>query len=240
MKKILLLISGLMITLRILAQDCTSYLYLQKDKTIEMTGHNKKGDVTMKSVATVSNVNTSGGVTTANVISQVYDKNGKLMGTSSVDYKCSGGAISMQMHIDAGQQSKQPTTMNFNMTGSSSGDFPKDMKVGDHLPDYSSQMDMANGMTTTIKVTDRMVVAKESITTSAGTWDCFKITYKTASSTAFKKNGSDSTSSVGSAFGKLGIKMPGSSSESTIWFAPNVGMIKSESKYGSMELTGIK
>ena len=190
-----------------------------------MTGYNKKGDVTMKSVATVSNVNTSGGVTTANVVSQVYDKNGKLMGTSSVDYKCSGGAISMQMHIDAGQQANRPATMNFNMTGTSSGDFPQDMKVGDHLPDYTSQMDMGNGMATTITVTNRTVIAKESVTTPAGTWDCFKITYKTSASTAV---------------GKLGIKMPSSNTESTIWFAPNVGMIKSESKYGSMELTGIK
>ncbi|HZY39268.1 MAG TPA: hypothetical protein VFE53_21575 [Mucilaginibacter sp.] len=240
MKKILLLISGLIITLQVLAQDCTKYLYLQKDKTIEMTGYNKKGDVTMKSVSKVSNVNTSGGVTTANVVSQVYDKNGKLLGTSSVDYKCNGGTVSMQMHIEAGQQSKQPTTMNFNMSGDANGEYPQNMQVGDHLPDHTSQMQMANGMTTTIKVTDRMVAAKESVTTPAGTWDCFKITYKTSSSTAFNKGGSDSTSAATSPLAKLGLKMPSSTSESTIWVAAGVGMIKSETKNSVLELTAIR
>ncbi len=224
MKKILFLISGLLITLQVLAQDCNTYLYLQKDKTIEMTGFNKKGDVTMKSVSKVSNVNTSNGVTTANVVSEMFDKNGKSLGTSSVDYSCNSGTISMQMHIDAGQ-SKQPTSMNFSMTSNGTGDFPQNMKVGDHLPDYTSQMDMANNMKMTVKVTDRMVVAKENITTPAGSFDCFKITYKTSSSTVV---------------GSLGMKLPSSSIESTIWFAPNVGMVKSEYKNGTMELTAIR
>jgi len=225
MKKILFLIASLSVGLQVLAQDCTTYLYLQKDKTIEMTGFNKKGDMTMKSVSKVSNVNTANGTTTANVVSEVFDKNGKSLGTSSVDYSCNGGTISMQMHIDAGEQSKKPVTMNFSMTGNSTGDFPPNMKVGDHLPDYTSQMDMANNMKMTVKVTDRMVVANESVTTPAGTWDCFKITYKTSSSTMV---------------GGLGMKLPSSSNESTIWFAPNVGMVKTEFKNGYMELTAIR
>ena len=130
----------------------------------------------------------------------------------------------MQMHIDAGQQSKQPASMNFSMSGNG-GDFPTSMNVGDHLPDYTSQMDMGNGMSMTIKVTDRMVLAKESVTTPAGTWDCYKITSKTSSSTMV---------------GKMAMKLPGSSNESTIWFAQSVGMVKSEFRNGTMELTAIR
>src|SRR5215469_6311662 len=99
MKKILIIICGLATAWQAVAQDCGNYLYLQKGKTIEMTGYNKKGDVTMKSVAQVSDVSTTGGVVTATVVSQVYDKNGKQVSTSSMDYKCSGGAVSVQMRV---------------------------------------------------------------------------------------------------------------------------------------------
>src|SRR5271155_6139265 len=98
MKKLFLTACCFLIASRLLAQDCTSFLYLQKNKTIEMTGYNKKGDVTMKSVSKVSDVNTAGGVTTANVVVETYNKDGKLLGTSSMDYKCDGNGITMQMH----------------------------------------------------------------------------------------------------------------------------------------------
>jgi len=238
MKKIFLIISGLLITLQCFAQDCTTYLYLQKDKTIEMTGFNKKGDVTMKSVSKVSDVKTANGATSANVAVETFDKNGKSLGTSTMEYQCNGGTITMQMHIEAGQTSKQPMAMNFSMTGTGSGGFPPNMKVGDHLPDYTTQMNMG-GMNMTMKVTDRIVAAKESVTTPAGTWDCFKISYKTTRANSMG-GGADSTSAAASPLSKLGIKLPSSTSESTIWFASNVGMVKSESKYGSMELTAIR
>jgi hypothetical protein len=249
MKKLFLLIACLVVTSALFAQDCSHYLYLQKNKTIEMTGYNKKGDVMSKSVSKVSDVQTSSGVTTANVASEIYDKNGKLMGSSTSNYSCNGGVISMQMHINTNQNSKQAgdkpgADMNIKVSnnGGNSEEYPLNMKVGDHLKDYTSQVMIGNGAAATVKVTDRQVLAKESVTTPAGTWECFKISYKSAVS--FNGNSSagsaDTTNKVSSLLGRLKIKAPTMNTETTVWFAPEFGMVKMETKNSRMELTAVK
>ncbi len=255
MKKFVLISAIFLTASRLLAQDCLQYMYMQKNKTIEMTAFNDKKDMTFKSVTKVSDVTTENGVTTANVVSEAYDKNGKLVSSSNVVYKCDGGVMMMDMSFNAQQQSQQSsqqnTKINFKVINKSYMEYPNSMQVGDHLKDATSQMemDMSNGMTgvTTVQITDRMVVGKENVTTPAGSWDCFKITYKTTSSTTFKGAHADTINSAMSAMdkiraklGKLGPKMPSNTSESTVWYAPNFGMVKVQSKTFTMELTGLK
>lgn len=229
------------------------YMYMQKNKTIEMTATNSKGEVSFKSVTKVSDVNTSGGVTTADVVSEGYDKNGKLMNTSNITYKCDGGVMMMDMSFNMPQQSQQNTKMDVKMVNKGYMEYPSGIQVGDHLKDATTQMEMTmnNGMTalTTVQITDRNVVSKESVTTPAGTWDCFKITYKTTSSTTLKGN-SPSADTINNAMsamdkiraklGKFGPKTPSNSSETTVWYAPNFGMVKFQGKTFQMELTAIK
>ena len=59
------------------------------------------------------------------------------------------------------------------VTGEAKG-IPADIKVGDKLPDYELVIDMGI-VATKIKAYDRKVVAQETITTEAGTFDCFVI-----------------------------------------------------------------
>jgi hypothetical protein len=255
MKKFTLTFAVFLITFRLLAQDCLQYMYMQKNKTIEMTAFNDKKDITFKSVTKVSDVTTENGVTTANVVSEAYDKNGKLINSSNAVYKCDGGVMMMDMSFNAPQQSQQSsqqnTKVNFKVINKSYMEYPNSMQVGDHLKDATSQMemDMNNGMTgiTTVQITDRMVVGKENVTTPAGSWDCFKITYKTTSSTTLKGAHADTINSAMSAMdkiraklGKLGPKMPSNNSESTIWYAPGFGMVKIQGKSFTMELTSLK
>ncbi|HEY4327010.1 MAG TPA: hypothetical protein VGN20_23690 [Mucilaginibacter sp.] len=252
MKKLSLIIACLLVASGLFAQDCSHYLYLQNNKTIEMTGYNKKNEVTSKSVSKISDVKTSGGVTSADAATEMYDKNGKLIGSSNTNYSCNGGVISMQMHIKTNQHEKQAgdkeqgADMNIqvNREGGGGEEYPSDMKVGDHLKDYTSQMMIGNGATATVKVTDRKVLAKESVTTPAGTWDCFKISYKSSMSTALGNpnagNKADTTDKVASFLNKLKLKMPGGNNEATIWFAPDFGMVKIETKNSRMELTAVK
>ena len=239
----------------LLAQDCTQYVYMQKNKTIEMTAFNDKGVVSFKTISKVSDVNTSNGVTTANVVTEGYDKNGKLMNTSNATYKCDGGVMMMDMNFNSpqssAQQSQQDTKVNFKLINKSYMEYPAGMQVGDHLKDATTQMetDMNNGMTgvTTVQITDREVVGKETVTTTAGNWDCFKITYKTTSSTTFKGAHADTINSAMSAMdkiraklGKFGPKMPSNTSESTVWYSPGFGMVKIQGKSFMMELTALK
>jgi hypothetical protein len=69
----------------------------------------------------------------------------------------------------------------------------------------------------TVTITDRKVVGKESVTTPAGTFDCFKIT----------SNSTIKTKTV------VGITMEFSAIE---WLAPKAAIVKSESyKKGKLQ-----
>lgn len=260
MKK-LILITGtcLLITFKLFAQDCTQYIYMQKDKTIGMTMYKKNGDVTMTYTTTVTDVKTNNGVTTASVSSQAYDKNGKVMGDiKNATYKCDGGVFSMDMNMNIPQQNnaKQPQPVaKMEITSNSSfSEFPTSLNVGDHLKDATTTMETtgSNGMTfvMTVKITDRIVAGKETITTPAGTWDCFKITSNITSSTTFKGAQADTLNNAMSQLDKLRAKLGGLGAKmgapkptvisSTIWFVPNFGVVKQESKDSYSELTSLK
>lgn len=251
MKKITLIIAFFLISHQLLAQDCTHYMYMQKNKSIEMTSFNDKGDITFKTVSKVSNVNTANGVTTATVVADAYDKSGKLINSSNFTYKCDGGVMMMDMSLNSPQQSDQKTKVAIKIINKSFTEYPGAMKVGDHLKDASTQMEssMSNGMTavTIIQVTDRIVIGKETVTTASGTWDCFKITSKSTVTTTFKGASADTINNAMSAldklkakFGKFAPKMPSNSSESTIWYVPDFGAVKIKGKGYTTELTGLK
>jgi hypothetical protein len=76
--------------------------------------------------------------------------------------------------------------------------------------------------TLTLVVSDRKVEGKESVTTPAGTWECFKISGK---------------NKITMKMGPVGIPM---NIESTEWFAPGFGVVKTESKSGSTLITVVK
>jgi hypothetical protein len=73
-----------------------------------------------------------------------------------------------------------------------------------------------------MRVSNRKVQGKEKITTTAGSWDCFKITNTTKMK--IKTMG-------------IGIPM---NSDVTEWFAPGFGVVKSESKAGGTAITAIR
>ena len=74
----------------------------------------------------------------------------------------------------------------------------------------------------TMVINNRKVEGQESITTTAGTWNCFRITYK---------------SRISVKTGPFGIPV---NVESTEWYAPGFGIVKTQSKYGGTAITSIK
>jgi hypothetical protein len=98
------------------------------------------------------------------------------------------------------------------------------MNTGDQLKDGAFTMDIDNNglkQSISMNITERKVESKESVTTPAGTWDCYKISYK----------------------GKMNIKTMGIGMllnfDGTEWFAPGFGVVKTESKNGSTAITAI-
>lgn len=208
-----------------LAQDCNNYYFLQKNKTVEMTITNKKGDANGKQVYTVTDVTSNGDVITATVNSEMFDKKGKSIAKGHSQIACNGGVMMIDMTMQLPQQQQEQFAKADVKADKIFIEYPNNMKAGDKLKDATLSMDIDNaGMKQNINMvtSDRTVAAKESVTTTAGTWDCFRITYK--SKVTVKT---------------MGIGMP-FNIEGTEWFAPGFGIVKTESKYGGTAITAIK
>ena len=61
--------------------------------------------------------------------------------------------------------------------------IPKKLTEGQELPDASTNIKAGTGginiVNMTVNITDRRVLGKESVTTPAGTFDCYKVTQTT-------------------------------------------------------------
>jgi hypothetical protein len=221
MKKTVLITACILITLKLAAQDCNNFYYMQKNKTIEFSAFDENGKFLRKSISKVSDLSTADGAVTAKVVTQAIDKNGKAGSQSTMFYKCNGGVLSVSMNFDDSKKpnsSASKNSINFTYLA-----YPSGMKVGDHLKDATSQLTENLGtetITATSKITDRMVVAKETITTTAGSWSCLKITYKT-------------TVTLGGKYSKMAPQ----TMESTEWYVPGFGIVKTELFGMIMELT---
>jgi hypothetical protein len=106
-------------------------------------------------------------------------------------------------------------------------EMPWNLKAGDILKNGDLKMSFTSGgmtvMNMTISISNRKVEAVENITTPAGTFECFKISYDIATKMM------------------INVKMKG-----VEWYAKKVGLVKSESYnndgklMGSTLLTGLK
>jgi hypothetical protein len=228
------------------SQDCSRYLFLQQNKTIEITIYNKKGEPTGKQVYTVSSVSNSGGVTTATVNSQLFDKKGRATTGATSTLKCTGGIFQVDMKLmlpqgPAGKMSNAQVT-----GGNGILEYPAGMKTGDTLKSGSLVMatnpgggpggplgappgppgppnPFSQGVNLNMSIFDRKVIGQDTVSTTAGSWTCIKISYKC------KVNAKSGP-----------FPAPTQNIDGTEWYAPGVGIIKTESQYGSTAITSIK
>ena len=223
--KIIMIAFFSLISSLVYPQDCNTYYFFQNNKTIEMTIYNKKGEPNGKQVYTVSDVHNTGGMVTATVNSEMFDKKEKSIVKATNIIKCANGIMMMDMKMNLPQTGKSEGTDANAKLSNVFIEYPASMKTGDDLKDATMQMDIeSNGMKQSIdmQVINRKVQGKESVTTSAGTWDCYKITNNTKMK--IKTMG-------------IGIPM---NTENTEWFAPGFGVVKSESKSGGTAITAIR
>lgn len=220
--KYLILVCMYFISNTATSQDCTNYLFLQNNKTIEMTIYNKKGEPAGKQVYIVSGYKNSGGITSATVNSEMFDKKGKSIIKSVNNVQCKAGVMmmDMKMNIPQGQQFGNTDAKAQNVYL----EYPAVMSIGETLKDGHMELETdSKGMkqTLTMDVMNRKVEGKESVTTSAGIWDCYKIT-------------SNSKMKITT----MGIGIP-INMDATEWYAPGFGIIKTESKGGGTAITAI-
>ncbi|SEW56061.1 TapB family protein [Chitinophaga arvensicola] len=223
MKNTLIFLLTLCCAVPSLAQDCKGYYYLLNNAEIEMTILDAKGAASGKTIYKVTNVQKEGSATTSDFTNTFYDKNNKLMTSGTGHFKCSGNgvAIDMKMSIPV-----MPQTKDMKMEGKTNAtflDYPSGLHVGQELPGGTFDMNTTvNGMDMgiTYTIANRKVVANEKVTTPAGSWDCFKISYDL--NFEMKMMG-------------RGIPMKFNAVE---WFAPDFGPVKTSSSKDGKEMGG--
>lgn len=202
-----------------------NYYYLQNNKIITMGTYDRKGNPTGKCVYKISGMTKAGATTTANVQSEVFDKKEKIIGGGKGTMQCRDGRLMMDMQMTMNpQQMQQMKEVKVGGKGAYL-EYPVSLKEGQTLDDANFDMDMKmeSGMEgrISLNITNRIVQGKENVTTPAGSWEAYKITYNSKT------------------IMYMGIAMP-INIQMTEWFVPDFGVIKSESKWGKTEIVSIQ
>ncbi len=202
----------------LLKAQCNPFFDYNEGTSLTLTTYNSKGKEEASQKMTIVDKTSSGSREVLKTDITLYDKKGEEMFSNQIEMICEDGVFRMDLSRFAPPGMEQVEGMSISYEGEGVT-VPSELSVGKSLPDgnFSMKVNSDNpalaGMMggTSVAITDRKVVAKESITTPAGTFDCFKITSNTAVST--KMMGMTRT-------------METSSIE---WISEEVGMVRTES-----------
>lgn len=197
-------------SIAVMAQsNCSKYYPFGEGHVSEYEMLNKKGKTEGTMKYTVSNVNNSGGSTTATINSELFDKKGKSVMSSAFDMSCNGSTVTMDFKsLMNADMMKQFENSEVNITGTNV-ELPNTLSAGQTLPDADMNIVVNMGgmnLNMTTDITDRKVVGTETITTPAGTFDCVVISQSSS--------------------GKM--MMAKFNSTQKTWLAEGVGMVKTE------------
>jgi uncharacterized membrane protein len=206
------------------SQNCGLYYPLVNGAVIEMTSYNANDQLSGTTTSNISNVVTTADGTMASIASTVKDKKGTETSTSSCSVKCTGGSIFVDMRSYIPQQSQDQWKNMSVKTDAGQLEIPQTLTVGATLKDASVTVTVYNGTTlfSTMKVniSNRVVASQESITTPAGTFNCFKITQDIKVENIV-----------------MGMTIP-ISMKSAEYYATGTGMVKSQSFDKNGKLSG--
>jgi hypothetical protein len=204
---------------QLFAQDCEPYYPVEKGAVREMANYDKKDKLTGTSVQTVKDITTIGDKTEWIIGSVSKDEKGKELSSGDLKMSCEAGIFKMDMRNFVGEETmKSFEGMEVTMDATDL-DYPANLSAGQTLKDGSLTIKVTSpGMSMlnmVVKIYDRKVEAQESITTPAGTFECYKITSTIETKTMFS----------------MIVK-------STEWVALKVGSVRSETYDKNGKLMG--
>ena len=213
--KIIILICSFFISFSSISQSaCKAYYPFEEGAKFEITNYDKKG----KKEGVVNYEVTSIDNNVATIKTIIFDDKGKEITTTSYQITCEGNTISIDFKSMMNQDMfKQYKDMEMEVTGTNV-ELPNDLQVGQSLKDANMNMAIDMGgikMNMSIAMVNRKVDQKESITTPAGTFDCFALSYDSEM--------------------KMGMKMTFKIKE---WIAEGFGMVRNESYSKNGKLMG--
>jgi hypothetical protein len=212
MMKHLIFIAISCCSVNIAGAQCNAFFPMKENIKYYYDHYDKKEQLSLRTTQSLKDIKETGNSITAIMVQEMIDaKKGKSIATTEAEWACHDGILHFAINNMAINGAQQPVAsgMTMDVTGDKM-DLPSHLEIGQTLKDLTYGMKMAmQGMTlmnTTYKITERKVETKEQVTTPAGTFDCYKLTYTT-------------TSSGGVGSGTM---------KSASWFAENIGLVKTE------------
>jgi hypothetical protein len=171
-------------------QACEAYYPLKEGAMMEMTSYNAKGKIEGRSNQTVKEVKRNGDNLELTVRSQYYDDKDKMLFDKDISMKCEGGIFKMDMEnfMDP-SMTEQFKDMEVEVSEIDL-EYPAALSQGQMLKDGNMKIGVKSAgmalMNMEVLISDRKVEIRESITTPAGTFDCYKISYNITTRSMFK------------------------------------------------------
>jgi len=170
--------------------QCNTYFNFKEGTEYEMTHYSAKDKVTGKSISQILSVEDNSGVLTALIKGTAFDNKGKEITSMNFEYICDQGVLKMDLkRFIPKDMFGSDADIEFELEGDYL-ELPESLEIGQSLKDgmiegkmtMEGNPAMAN-MTMSVKIFNRKVEAKEDITTPAGNFNCYKISYDMESST---------------------------------------------------------
>jgi len=200
--------------------NCSKYYPMEEGASFTYTVYNKKGKVDGTTSYTVTDIKNDNNQTQSTLNMTYSDAKGKHSFDSNYGMTCTDMGIKIDyMSLMPSQMMNQYKDMDVEMDMEGIDiELPNDLSVGQQLADANVNVSMNMSgikMKISVSTVDRNVLAKEQVTTPAGTFDCYVLSETIQS------------------------KSMGANLEliSKTWLAEGVGMIKNETykKNGTMQ-----
>ncbi|SEK70843.1 hypothetical protein SAMN04488008_1026 [Maribacter orientalis] len=208
--KLLLILFFLLGIISLTAQDnCSKFYPMTEGVAMEYTNYNKKGKVEGISSYKVIETNTVGNTTNATMAINLKDEKGKEIYNTDYKLSCTGNMVTLDYEsLLPSDMMKQYGDMDIEISGNDI-EIPNDLSVGQNLNDANVTMKIGMSginMNIAVDMLNRKVEKKESVTTPAGTYDCYVV---------YSENQSK-------------MMMANQVYPSRVWLAEGVGMVKQE------------
>ncbi|MCD4698652.1 MAG: DUF3108 domain-containing protein [Bacteroidales bacterium] len=202
-----------------LTQDCQMFYPVTEGTELEIKDFDKKGKLNGSSVQKIISREENGNNISITVAHESYDDKGEKLMDGEFVVRCEDGTFYMDMRnmIDndaLGAYENMEIEIDANDMS-----FPSGFDVGTTLPNADISIRVSSGgmtmFTMTVLITNRKIEAKENITTEAGTFECYKMSYDIET--------------------KMLIKVQ---AKAVQWIAEEIGMVRSESYNKKGKLQG--
>lgn len=217
---LILLLFGFSMSFNLNAQDCKFYFPTEEGTLIEMTSYDKKGKLSATTTQKILEKKEVDGALVVVFEQTSKDAKGKNEMTAQMQVSCKDGKFYFDMNNYL--QGMEAYESNPDMEVVVDGDeifYPSELNAGETLPDGTlTAKVMTSGLTMMnmkVDIRNRKVGEKESVTTPAGTFKCYKLSQDVEVKAMVKVKTSEVT-----------------------WLAENIGVVKTESYDKNGKLTG--